>query len=64
MTEPGQIRARVKAVHDDIVTIALLTDDEGSFYPIIKNEVVLICPKRSQARFEEKHLSTTRTVEK
>ncbi|MBS98701.1 MAG: V-type ATP synthase subunit A [Oceanospirillaceae bacterium] len=54
MTEPGQIRARVKAVHDDIVTIALLTDDEGSFYPIIKNEVVLICPKRSQARFEEK----------
>tara|TARA_Y100000782_G_scaffold47199_1_gene52952 strand:- start:1224 stop:3032 length:1809 start_codon:yes stop_codon:yes gene_type:complete len=40
------ITARVAAVRDDIVTIDLLQDDEGSFYPILKNEVVYICPTR------------------
>ncbi len=54
MTEAGQIRARVSAVNDDIVTIRLLEDEEGSFYPIIKNEVVLICPHRSDKGFAEK----------
>ena len=38
--------AQVVAVRDDIVTIELLKDAEGSFYPILKNEVVYICPKR------------------
>lgn len=39
--------ARVIGVHDDIVSIRMLKDDEGEFYPITKNEVVLICPQRS-----------------
>ena len=38
----------------EVITIRLLEDEEGSFYPIIKNEVVLICPHRSDKGFAEK----------
>lgn len=41
-----QFTAQVVAVRDDIVTVELLKDDEGSFFPILKNEVVYICPGR------------------
>ena len=40
------VRATVKGVRDDIVTIQLLLDEQGDFYPIIKNELVHICPQR------------------
>lgn len=40
------ITARVTAVRDDIVTLQLLKDGQGQFYPILKNEVVHICPSR------------------
>lgn len=40
------ITARVTGVKDDIVTIRLLKDEQGDFYPLIKNEVVYICPER------------------
>lgn len=50
----AQVTARVSAVHDDIVTIRLLENSEGDFYPVTKNEVVLICPQRSQGGFAEK----------
>ncbi len=46
--------ARVIGVHDDIVSIRMLKDDEGEFYPITKNEVVLICPQRSDGERLEK----------
>lgn len=46
--------ARVIGVHDDIVSIRMLKDDEGEFYPITKNEVVLICPQRSDGDRQEK----------
>ena len=49
MTESSEIRAYVSAVKDDIVTIQLQKDAEGNFYPVTKNEVVLICPHRSEA---------------
>jgi len=45
--------ARVIGVHDDIVRIRMLKDDEGEFYPITKNEVVLICPQRSDGERQE-----------
>lgn len=41
-----EMTARVVAVRDDIVTIELLKDPEGTFYPILKNEVLYICPVR------------------
>lgn len=40
--------AEVVAVRDDIVTIKMLADSEGQLYPVIKNEVVHICPKRTE----------------
>lgn len=40
------ISAIVKVVRDDIVTINLLKDEHGCFYPVIKNELVHICPRR------------------
>ncbi|MFN3880125.1 MAG: V-type ATP synthase subunit A [Nitrincola lacisaponensis] len=40
------VTARVAGVRDDIVTIRLMQDDAGEFYPLIKNEVVYICPER------------------
>lgn len=46
--------ARVIGVHDDIVSIRMLKDDEGEFYPITKNEVVLICPQCSDGERLEK----------
>ncbi|GGB99645.1 V-type ATP synthase alpha chain [Marinobacterium zhoushanense] len=52
--QPVKVTARVSAVHDDIVTIRLLKNGEGEFYPVTKNEVVLICPQRAQADFAEK----------
>ncbi|MDO6453830.1 V-type ATP synthase subunit A [Neptunomonas phycophila] len=45
-TEGIDVRATVKGVRDDIVTIQLLIDEQGDFYPIIKNELVHICPQR------------------
>lgn len=42
-----QVTARVSSVRDDIVTISLLQDSEGVFYPILKNEMVFICPIRT-----------------
>lgn len=42
----NKITARVKAVRDDIVTIQVLTDAEGNYYPVVKNEVIHICPAR------------------
>lgn len=42
----AQITARVAGVRDDIVTIRLMQDEEGEFYPLVKNEVVYICPSR------------------
>ena len=53
MTEQ-KVTARVAAVRDDIVTIELLKDEEGGYFPVIKNEVVYICPTRlgSDARQE------------
>lgn len=44
----AQITARVKAVRDDIVTIQLLRNEQSEFYPIVKNEVVYICPNRRE----------------
>lgn len=41
-----QITARVVAVRDDIVTVALLRDSDDRYFPILKNEVVYICPTR------------------
>ncbi len=46
--------ARVVGVHDDIVRIRMLKDDEGEFFPITKNEVVLICPQRRDGERAEK----------
>ncbi|MHA7881387.1 MAG: V-type ATP synthase subunit A [Saccharospirillum sp.] len=40
------ITARVSGVRDDIITLRLETDADGQFYPLIKNEVVYICPSR------------------
>ncbi|WP_151670082.1 V-type ATP synthase subunit A [Nitrincola schmidtii] len=40
------ITARVAGVRDDIVTIRLMKDEHGEYYPLIKNEVVYICPER------------------
>lgn len=48
--------AQVVAVRDDIVTIELLKDAEGSFYPILKNEVVYICPKRLGVNDRQEYL--------
>ncbi len=54
MSDAVKVSARVSAVHDDIVTIRLLKDEDGNFYPIIKNEVVLVCPQRTNEEFQEK----------
>lgn len=40
------ITAQVVAVRDDIVTIKLLRGDDGDYFPILKNEMVHICPTR------------------
>ncbi|BBB28426.1 V-type ATP synthase subunit A [Neptunomonas japonica] len=42
----SRVTARVKGVRDDIVTIEVLTDAEGNYYPVVKNEVIHICPTR------------------
>jgi V/A-type H+-transporting ATPase subunit A len=44
----------VTGVHDDIVSIRMLRDAEGEFYPLTKNELVLICPQRSDLGYTEK----------
>ncbi|WP_286236716.1 V-type ATP synthase subunit A [Neptuniibacter halophilus] len=51
-----QSTARVVAVRDDIVTVELLKDAEGSFYPILKNEVVFICPTRPGSEGRQEYL--------
>lgn len=51
-----QITAQVVAVRDDIVTIELAKDAEGSFYPILKNEVVFICPTRQAVGGRQEYL--------
>jgi len=40
---------RVTGVRDDIVTIRLDTDPGGDYLPLLKNEVVYICPARTPA---------------
>lgn len=40
------ITAQVVAVRDDIVTVKLLKGSDGDYYPILKNEMVHICPTR------------------
>jgi V/A-type H+-transporting ATPase subunit A len=54
MSSANTVTARVTGVHDDIVSIRMLCDAEGEFYPLTKNEVVLICPQRSEAGRTEK----------
>lgn len=51
-----QITAQVVAVRDDIVTIELGKDEEGVFYPILKNEVVYICPVRTAMDGRQEYL--------
>lgn len=41
------VTARVIGVRDDIVRIRMLRDEQERHYGLAKNEVVLICPKRS-----------------
>src|SRR5690554_519985 len=43
----AQITARVAGVRDDIVTIRLEADEKGKLFPLVKNEVVYICPTRT-----------------
>ena len=50
------ITARVAGVRDDIVTIRLMKDEHGEFYPLIKNEVVYICPERRPADQRQERL--------
>jgi V/A-type H+-transporting ATPase subunit A len=45
MSEGDIYSASVKSIRDDIVTIRLNESPEG-FVPVLKNEVVLICPRR------------------
>lgn len=54
MSSANTVTARVTGVHDDIVSIRMLRDAEGDFYPLTKNEVVLICPQRSESGRVEK----------
>lgn len=54
MSSANTVTARVIGVHDDIVSIRMLRNAEGEFYPLTKNEVVLICPQRSEAGRPEK----------
>ncbi|KAA0876491.1 V-type ATP synthase subunit A [Nitrincola tapanii] len=41
-----QVTARVAGVRDDIVTIVLMQNESGEYFPLTKNEVVYICPSR------------------
>lgn len=50
------ITARVAGVRDDIVTIRLMKDESGDYYPLIKNEVVYICPERRPADQRQERL--------
>lgn len=43
----AQITARVAGVRDDIVTVRLEADEKGNLFPLVKNEVVYICPART-----------------
>ncbi|WP_415892664.1 V-type ATP synthase subunit A [Neptuniibacter sp. PT8_73] len=51
-----KITAQVVAVRDDIVTVELGKDEEGVFYPILKNEVVYICPVRTAVDGRQEYL--------
>ena len=51
-----KITARVTGVRDDIVTLRLEKDEQGNFYPLIKNEVVYICPSRIPADNRQEYL--------
>ncbi|WP_417516869.1 V-type ATP synthase subunit A [Marinobacter sp.] len=44
--EELRVTARVTGVRDDIVSLRLERDEHDDFYPMIKNEVVYICPSR------------------
>ncbi|WP_245944311.1 V-type ATP synthase subunit A [Marinospirillum perlucidum] len=52
----ANVTARVTGVRDDIVTLRLEKDDEGQFYPLVKNEVVYICPSRLPADGRQEQL--------
>ena len=51
-----QVTAKVVAVRDDIVTVELLKDEDGTFFPILKNEVVYICPRRTALDDRQEYL--------
>ncbi|MCP4598726.1 V-type ATP synthase subunit A [Neptuniibacter sp.] len=51
-----QVTAQVVAVRDDIVTVELLKDEDDSFFPILKNEVVYICPRRTALDDRQEYL--------
>jgi V/A-type H+-transporting ATPase subunit A len=56
MSDAPNPTARVKAIRDDIVTVALDSLEEGGFVPVLKNEVVLICPRRKPASHRQEAL--------
>ncbi|WP_415882565.1 V-type ATP synthase subunit A [Neptuniibacter sp. QD34_54] len=51
-----KITAQVVAVRDDIVTVELGKNEEGVFHPILKNEVVYICPLRTATDGRQEYL--------
>ena len=51
-----QVTARVTGVRDDIVTLRLERDEQDNFYPLIKNEVVYICPTRTPEDNRQEYL--------
>lgn len=48
--------ARVVAVQDDLVEIQSVLDESGQRVPLVKNEVVYICPKSTNAIGEQEKL--------
>ena len=51
----SKVSARVVSVSDDVVTVETLEQGEGEkIVPLVKNEVVFICPKSLVAGKQEK----------
>ncbi len=51
-----QVTARVTGVRDDIVTLRLERDEQDNCYPLMKNEVVYICPTRTPEDKRQEYL--------